>query len=434
VSIPDDGNPGGKVTTDNGSSSSRNAAHDNILVMEPEEKEQQKKKQKSKRRLSKKEALKKSIEEDIEASERSWAEASQGILVFEEEGSESNDPVSAAKETEDELNASQHLMQMEAPPDVSRFRHVSPKLHKYAKPLQWENALIGISIAGFDIGTSQGPIADSVWLEENGEQWEVLAQPKTSSGQQRRKICLPEQVYPQAHVALEGHGVWLSWDAMDALRTWAVCHQNIAINSREPSEGVSVLESKDAKLWEGRRKHGTTEEGSSVFHYDWTYSTPFNVKTEGGEWVELDESGMRMDLLTDQSVPILFFDEIILFEDDLHDNGQVQFSIKLRVMPTCAYVLARMWIRVDRVLCRLRETRVLIDFFGLQPHIYRDITWRECRWEDMSARGLPDSIKSWNCYSDTGATSAQWHELIQKLPEVDLPKGYMPHAVLEYGS
>lgn len=71
---------------------------------------------------------------------------------------------------------------------------------------------------------------------------------------------------------------------------------------------------------------------------------------------------MRMELLKDQSVPILFFDEFILYEDDLHDNGQCQYSVKLRVMPTCAYILARLWVRVDNIIVRLRETRVLIDF------------------------------------------------------------------------
>ncbi|EEC45179.1 predicted protein, partial [Phaeodactylum tricornutum CCAP 1055/1] len=104
---------------------------------------------------------------------------------------------------------------------------------------------------------------------------------------------------------------------------------------------------------------------------------------------------MRTELLTDTSIPILFFDEIILFEDDLHDNGQVEFSVKLRVMPSCAYVLARLWLRVDNVVVRIRETRLLVDFFGIKPKIFRDVTWRECYWGELGAHGLPTDVRSW---------------------------------------
>jgi len=136
-------------------------------------------------------------------------------------------------------------------------------------------------------------------------------------------------------------------------------------------------------------------------------------------------------LLTDQSVPILFFDEIVLFEDDLHDNGQVQFSIKLRIMPTCAYVLARLWVRVDNVILRLRETRVLVDFFGIQPKIYRDITWRECKWEDLASHNLPTAVRAWN--NEQSGETPEWQGLVQKLPAITLPDGMIQYAVLEYG-
>jgi type 2A phosphatase activator TIP41 len=166
----------------------------------------------------------------------------------------------------------------------------------------------------------------------------------------------------------------------------------------------------------------------SVFHYDWTFSTPFAGKVEGGSWVELDESGMRTELLTDSSSPILFFDEIILFEDDLHDNGQVEFSVKLRVMPSCAYVLARLFVRVDNVVVRVRESRLLIDFFGIKPQIYRDVKWRECYWDKLSAEGLPSDVKSWTF---DGGDIATFHGLVHKLPEVEPPKDVFKYAVLE---
>jgi TIP41-like family len=146
-----------------------------------------------------------------------------------------------------------------------------------------------------------------------------------------------------------------------------------------------------------------------------------------------------MELLKDQSVPIIFFDEIILYEDDLHDNGLVQYSIKLRVMPACAYILARLFVRVDHVMIRVRETRLLIDFFGIQPQIYRDITWKECHWEQLNQYHLPTDVKSWTCLDSSFAQQQhpthkiqEFQSYLQQLPDVRLPKNYYQYASFEY--
>ena len=405
--------------------------------------------------------------------EQKFLEASQGILVFEEDEDVAPSivtPVSQRKLasngiTLDDLlesdripgsdygdgnfnnksqnvqhadqinNSSQAMLSLHSAADASHKRHVSPVLAQYAIPLKWDDALVGVSIAGFDIGTSQGPIANAEWYTINNELLEDLAQPISATTKQKRKVILPEMVYPIAHVALEGHGIWLSWDATDCLREWASNHSHIAINATSEimHNGVSVMKSKDAKLWEQRirqQQKGDMNDASAAFHYDWTYSSPFSVKMEGGSWVELEESGMRMDLLTDQNAPILFFDEIVLYEDDLHDNGHVQYSIKLRIMPTCAYILARLWVRVDQVVVRVKETRVLVDFFGIQPQVYRDVAWRSCSWDELAKIGLPTTVNAWSC--ENGET-AEWHSLLQRLPEDKLPDGIIPNAVLEYG-
>jgi type 2A phosphatase activator TIP41 len=373
--------------------------------------------------------------------EQAFLEASQGILFFEEEDEGPPQPPAPKEdaiinldrlmESESENVASAAMLSLHSEADASHKRHVSPGLSAYAKPLMYENALVGLSIAGFDIGTSQGPIADAKWCKETGAALEKRAQPKKGGA---RKICLPEMVFPTAHVALEGHSIWLSWDASDALEAWAKCHRKISLNSRASYKGVSVIKSKDAAAWEDRRTHGegAITDASAVFHYDWTFSTPFSVKMEGGKWTELDESGMRMDLLKDKSVPILFYDEIVLYECDLHDNGHSQYKIKLRIMPTCSYVLARSWVRVDNVIVRVRETRVLIDFFGIQPKIYRDVVWRECAWEDLPKHGLPTTAREWNC--DQVVESPKWNDLLQRIPQVELPSDILPFSVLEYGN
>jgi type 2A phosphatase activator TIP41 len=237
------------------------------------------------------------------------------------------------------------------------------------------------------------------------------------------------------HVAVErtSGDLFLSWDAIDALKEWSEAHQAIPLEDDDTSSnvsfrGVNVLQTSDAKLW--KSKHNSTSTyntADAIFHFDWTYSTPFLGKMYGlagsSGWTKLEASGMPMHLLTDQSVPILYFDEVILYEDDLHDNGEVQMSVKLRVMPTCAYILSKLFVRVDNVLLRLRESRLLVDFES--EKLYRDVTWRECQWEELEKQMLPTSVRAWT--PDNKELPA-FMQLLNKIPLTELPEDIFPHA------
>lgn len=48
--------------------------------------------------------------------------------------------------------------------------------------------------------------------------------------------------------------------------------------------------------------------------------------------------------------PILWYDEVVLFEDELHDHGISLLTAKIRVMPTCFLILLRHWLRVDGII------------------------------------------------------------------------------------
>lgn len=78
------------------------------------------------------------------------------------------------------------------------------------------------------------------------------------------------------------------------------------------------------------------------------------------EWVACGPDGIDREMLRDRSNPILLYDEIVLFEDFIHDHGVVRMSVKTRVMPQCWFVLLRYWLRVDGVVmkvctCRLKH-------------------------------------------------------------------------------
>lgn len=60
--------------------------------------------------------------------------------------------------------------------------------------------------------------------------------------------------------------------------------------------------------------------------------------------------------------PILFYDEVDLYEDELGDNGMSLLSIKIRVMPARLLLLLRFFLRLDDVIFRVRDTRVYVEF------------------------------------------------------------------------
>lgn len=309
---------------------------------------------------------------------------------------------------------------------ISPRRHVTDKMSTFgATPIMKDHEMVGLDFRNVAIQTTQGPMANEGWLDTTTSDLEEQCQYSSNNNARRRRLNLPEVCFSQAAVALSlGEDITLQWTALDALEEWSKAHQAIEIGSDAASNGVSVLKSVDAALWSNKAVQ-------TDFHYDWTYCTPFSVKLEGeATWKPLESSGMNIDLLKDTTQPILYFDDIELFEDDLHDNGVVNLRIKLRVMPTCLYVLSRCWLRVDGLLLRSRETRVMVEFDESQ-RIYRDVSWRECAWKDLPGWGLPTDVRAWQNEGSSVETPA-WQALVNRLPRVEtLPEAVEAHCVLE---
>lgn len=79
--------------------------------------------------------------------------------------------------------------------------------------------------------------------------------------------------------------------------------------------------------------------------------------------------------------PILFFEEVVLYESELDDNGISVFSCKLRVMPDRMLLLCRLFMRLDNVLVRIRDTRVYVDFNTSK--VIRDYTEKEDTFDNV---------------------------------------------------
>lgn len=82
--------------------------------------------------------------------------------------------------------------------------------------------------------------------------------------------------------------------------------------------------------------------------------------------------------------PILFFDELVLFEDELGDNGEAKYTVKARVMPFCFFILAQLFLRVDGVVFRAQETRIYHEFG--QSCLLREVTRKEAPFSTIKAQ------------------------------------------------
>ena len=310
-------------------------------------------------------------------------------------------------------------------PLISRRRHISPQLPNFgARPiLRDHGCMAGIVLREVQVVTLQGTIASDSWLTSTSNDLEALCQYKNSTTAfSKRRLLLPEMVFDKAIVKIVlPDNVSIEWTATGALQEWAKAHQAIPVGATDSHNGVSVLKALDAQLW-STKKEATTE-----FHYDWSFSTPY-LQTGGTNWIPLKSSGMNQGLLLDTSQPILYFDENQLYEDDMHDNGVVSFRIKTRVMPTCVFILSRLWLRVDGVVLRVKETRIMVEFGSLAVH--RDVLWRECHWEKLKNYSLPTDVRAWR--NEDGVETAAWQGLINRLPQVSLPVGIPQFAKLEY--
>ena len=79
--------------------------------------------------------------------------------------------------------------------------------------------------------------------------------------------------------------------------------------------------------------------------------------------------------------PILFYDEMMLYEDELGDNGISMLLVKIRVMPKCLLLLARFFLRIDNVAFRVRDTRVFVDLETLE--IIREYKEQESDYDSV---------------------------------------------------
>jgi len=199
----------------------------------------------------------------------------------------------------------------------------------------------GVELHGWDIRVSKGPIlsGDEMDAWEN----ELFTMPEMVFGMTTLKI----------HHAETGFRLDLKTrDSLEALRGQA-----------------NTASLPYADKWKDKGGMETAVFGKihvQEYNYDWTYATHYGgTLTRDSDSAPLEaqacEEPIPLEMLK-RPDPILFYDELILFEDELADNGSCKLSVKLRVMPSCFFVLMRCYLRVDHVMVKSIDTRFFHEF------------------------------------------------------------------------
>ncbi|XP_036129069.1 TIP41-like protein isoform X1 [Molossus molossus] len=176
---------------------------------------------------------------------------------------------------------------------------------------------------------------------------------------------LPEMMFGDNVLRIQhGSGFGIEFNATDALR---------CVNNYQ-----GVLKVACADEWQGSRTEG--EHSKEVIKpYDWTFTTDYKG-TLLGESLKLKVVPTADHIDTEKlkaREQIKFFEEVCLFEDELHDHGVSSLSVKIRVMPSSFFLLLRFFLRIDGVLIRMNDTRLYHE--ADKTYMLREYTSRESR-------------------------------------------------------
>ncbi|KVH93321.1 TIP41-like protein [Cynara cardunculus var. scolymus] len=246
----------------------------------------------------------------------------------------------------------------------------------------------GLRIRGWEIESSNRSILTSLNLQS----WEEKLQ--TSH--------LPEMIFGDSSLVLKhmSSGTKIQFNAYDALVGWK-------------KEALPPVEVPAAAQWKFRSKPFQ----QVILDYDYTFTTPYSgsetvetgseADSEGNscclKWEECEEQINVVALASKE--PILFYDEVILYEDELADNGVSLLTVKV--------------LRVDGVLMRLRDTRILCTFSeNTKPVILREICWRESTFKALASKGYPSDSAS---YNDPNVISQRLPIVLHKTQKLKVP-------------
>ncbi|XP_036222129.2 TIP41-like protein isoform X1 [Bactrocera oleae] len=176
---------------------------------------------------------------------------------------------------------------------------------------------------------------------------------------------LPDMVFHKNKLSLKHKdGALLEFLPMDSLR--------LVENGKQPLQVACAQE------WKESRPDCHMEEKFKPF--DWTFTTDYQGTLNEKFRVENSDMSLNKFKLM-QREKILFYHDLTLFEDELHDNGISSCSVKIRVMPSGFFILLRHFLRVDNVLLKIHDTRFHYEIEN--NYIFKEYTKREATYSEL---------------------------------------------------
>ncbi len=223
----------------------------------------------------------------------------------------------------------------------------------------------------------------------------------------RLRIPVPEMIFGdnQVAVAHEPSGWAISFAAEPALDLVDKTDRN-------------MLRVAYAADWSRSRERTSAGIKEVVRPFDWSYSTTYRGSESGPRggapagWTEPRLGGVAPPRLTPDGArpipiellrrrdPILFNDEVVLYESELDDNGISMLSVKFRVMEHRMLLLCRLYMRLDDVVVRCARHEGLrgLSDGGGDPRVYGARRQFREREEGKSTAGsggqVPPSVSS----------------------------------------
>ncbi|CAL5438088.1 unnamed protein product [Camellia sinensis] len=235
----------------------------------------------------------------------------------------------------------------------------------------------------------------------------------------------PEMVFGDSSLVLKhvSSGIKIHFNTFDALTAWK-------------QEALPPVEVPAAAKWKFR------SQPFQQLDYDYTFTTPYcgsqtieiNEELARGATSEDNNCGLYWEDCKEQidlaalasKEPILFYDEVILYEDELADSGVSLLTVKVVNSRLSQLYVARMdtirflhKLRVDGVLMRLRDTRMHCVFANsATPIILRESCWREATFKALSAKGYPSDSAA---YNDPSIISQRLPIIMHKSQKLKIP-------------
>lgn len=235
-----------------------------------------------------------------------------------------------------------------------------------------------IALEGWTITTTKRPI---------------LSIPEADAASNELDLALPEICFGNNALRISrdnGTGFALEWNTIDLLRA---VQRGQGWDARPGTGPVRVAYADEwtrAQIATGSSTHLTVQKP-----FDWTYTTLHPGSTtitsdsstgQRPEWrpAPPTHSGIPLASLARTDIPILFFDEVPLFEDELGDNGIANATVRVRVNHESFFILARFALRIDNVLFRHFDVRVYHAFGSNE--IIREVKGREAPYDLLKQR------------------------------------------------